>query len=57
MDALRPIGEGVTTLLRIILVVAAVFHTWFWIRHGFWVPRYVHVMASIALVIGIGLEP
>ena len=29
----------------------------FWIRTRFWLPRYVHWMAAIALCIGVGLLP
>ena len=31
----------------------AVVHTWSWARGGFWVPRYVHMIALLALFAGV----
>jgi hypothetical protein len=39
-------------LLSILLVVAA-FSAWSWVTRKFWLPRYVHVLASGALVVGV----
>jgi drug/metabolite transporter superfamily protein YnfA len=57
MNARRWLHDGFTLVHGIIFVIAAVFHVWFWIRRGLWVPTYVHVMALIALMIGLWLEP
>ena len=29
------------------------FHVWLWIKSGFAIPRYIHVMALVAALIGV----
>jgi 4-amino-4-deoxy-L-arabinose transferase-like glycosyltransferase len=45
--------KGLTLLHGVILVAAAIVFFWFWTRTRFWFPRYVHVLAIIALALGI----
>jgi hypothetical protein len=37
----------------IIFVLFAVFHTWAWLRGSYGIPRYVHVIAWVALFAGV----
>lgn len=37
-----------------VFVALAAFHVWVWSRRGFWLPRYVHVLAAIAFLLGLG---
>jgi hypothetical protein len=39
----------------LLLVVAAIWFFRFWARTRYWFPRYVHVMAVVALAIGVWL--
>jgi hypothetical protein len=39
----------------VILGTLGVFHVSLWIRRGFWIPRYIHVMALCAAAIGLWL--
>jgi 4-amino-4-deoxy-L-arabinose transferase-like glycosyltransferase len=45
--------KGLNVLHGVILVVVAIGLFWFWARTRFWLPRYVHVLAIIALALGI----
>jgi hypothetical protein len=38
----------------VITLMLGLFHVWMWIRRGFWLPRYIHVLALIAFLLGIG---
>jgi uncharacterized membrane protein len=37
----------------VLIIIAGVFNLWFWSRRRFWVPKYVHIVAAISLVIAI----
>jgi hypothetical protein len=43
------------TIQAILAVIAAIGFFRYWVRTGFWFPRYVHVMAAVALAIGVWL--
>jgi predicted ferric reductase len=43
------------TIHLVIGVVAAIGFFRFWVRTRFWFPRYVHVLAALALLIGLWL--
>ena len=43
------------TIHAIVMVIAAVGFFRFWVRTRFWFPRYVHVMAAVALAISLWL--
>jgi hypothetical protein len=45
--------KGFTLVHAVIFAVLAIFHIWIWVRRGFWVPRYVHVLAAIAFLLGL----
>jgi hypothetical protein len=38
-------------ILRILFIVIMLFSIFHWVRSGFWVPKYIHFMALIALLI------
>jgi hypothetical protein len=42
-----------TLVHAVIFAMLAAFHIWIWARRGFWIPRYVHVLAVIALGLGL----
>ncbi len=37
----------------VFFVALALVYTWSWIRGGFWVPRYLHLIALVALFAGV----
>lgn len=37
----------------LIFLAFAIVHAWSWFRGGFWVPRYVHAIALVSLIIGL----
>ncbi len=43
--------KGFHLIHGVILLIVGVFNLWFWSRRGFWVPKYVHVIAGISFVI------
>ncbi len=43
-------------LLAVLLVVNALFSTWFWVTHRFWVPKYVHGLAVGATAVGLWMR-
>jgi hypothetical protein len=43
-------------LLAVLFVVNALFSTWFWVTHRFWVPRYVHGLAVGATLGGFWMR-
>jgi hypothetical protein len=45
--------KGVGTLHAVIAVVAAAGFFFFWARTRFWLPKYAHVLALIALALGV----
>jgi uncharacterized membrane protein len=47
--------DGFHLIHGLILVVVGVFNFWFWAKKGFWVPKYVHILAAIALIISVVL--
>jgi hypothetical protein len=42
-------------LHQLALIVAGIWFFWYCIRTRFWFPRYVHWMAAVALLIGVGM--
>ncbi len=40
---------------RLLLVLAAVGYFAYWTRTHFWMPRYAHVLAAGALLLGVGM--
>ncbi len=55
MEYLKTLIQGFTIIHGLVILIAGVFHLWLWARRRFWVPRYVHIIAAIALVIAIFL--
>jgi peptidoglycan/LPS O-acetylase OafA/YrhL len=45
--------EAYHWLHGVCFIVLAVAHAWSWYRRGFWLPRYVHALASVAFVLGV----
>ena len=43
------------TVVIIITLVMAAIDIWKWVRGGFWLPRYVHLIAALAALLGVGL--
>lgn len=39
----------------VVVLLVGAFHVWLWIQRGMWVPRYIHIMALAAALIGIGV--
>lgn len=46
------LGSALWFLHLLFFTALAVFHVWVWVRNGFWIPRYIHVMALVAALIG-----
>ena len=45
---------GVFQLLEgILLITGAVGFLMFWVRTRFWLPKYIHVLAAIGLIVGV----
>ena len=42
---------------RLLLVLAAAGYFAYWSRTHFWMPRYVHLLAGGALLLGLGMLP
>ena len=42
---------------RLLLVLAATGYFAYWSRTHFWMPRYVHLLAGGALLLGLGMLP
>ena len=52
-DVLTIVRDLVTTVVHgVVTLMAVVFDGWFWVTHGFRVPRYIHVMALMSVMIG-----
>ena len=45
--------KGIHLIHGIILIVIGIFNVWFWMRRGFWVPKYVHFISAGGLFIGL----
>ncbi len=45
--------KGFHLIHGLILVIMGIFNLWFWMRRGFWVPKYVHFIAAGGLIIGL----
>ncbi len=43
------------TVAIIITLVMGVIDIRKWVRGGFWLPRYVHIIAALAALLGVGL--
>ena len=52
MGDLRSVFESITLVHGAVIVVAGIVNLWLWRRHNFWVPRYVHVLAACAAILG-----
>jgi hypothetical protein len=52
---LAGLGSALYSLHALLFGALAVFHVWVWVRGGFRIPKYVHVMALSAALIGWGL--
>jgi hypothetical protein len=49
------IGDALYILYAVGTAALAAFHLWVWARRGFRIPRYIHVMALAAALVGWGL--
>jgi hypothetical protein len=47
--------EAFTTIHGVLFLASALFDVWVWATQGFRLPRYVHTMALVTVVIGIWL--
>src|SRR5438552_19113762 len=45
--------SGFRFLEGILLILGAVGFLTFWIRTRFWLPKYIHVLAAIGLIVGV----
>ncbi len=52
---LSQLAKAFGVIHGVIFVLAGLFHVWFWIKRGFWVPRYIHAIALAAALIGIAV--
>lgn len=48
-------SHGFTIAHAILFGVLAAFHVWVWARRGFYLPRYVHVLATMSAAVGGGM--
>jgi hypothetical protein len=49
---LRQLFAGFQILHAVLLVVGAIGLFVFWMRTRFWLPKYAHILAAIALLVG-----
>src|SRR5947209_19128270 len=49
----KDVFSGFRFLEGILLILGAVGFLTFWIRTRFWLPKYIHVLASIGLIVGV----
>ena len=52
MGDLKSVFESITLVHGAFILAAGVVNLWLWRRHKFWVPRYVHVLAAFAALLG-----
>jgi hypothetical protein len=52
---LSGLGNALAVFHAIGAAALALFHLWVWARRGYRIPRYIHVMALVAALIGWGL--
>ena len=53
IESIKELIKGFHLIHGVIFLTVGVFNLWFWSRRRFWVPKYVHVMASISFIIAI----
>jgi hypothetical protein len=49
----KDVFSGFRFLEGILLILGAVGFLTFWIRSRFWLPKYIHVLAAIGLIVGV----
>jgi hypothetical protein len=49
----KEVFNGFRFLEGILLMVGAIGCVGFWARNRFWLPKYIHVLAAIGLVVGV----
>lgn len=49
------LGHAYRFLHGLGFIALGLFHVWVWARRGYRIPRYIHVMALVALFIGWGV--
>ena len=49
----KDVFSGFRFLEGILLILGAVGFLTFWIRTRFWLPKYIHVLAAIGLIVGV----
>ncbi len=50
------IFEGFKFLHAVLLTLSAIVFFIFWARTKFWLPKYVHILAGIGLIVGLWCE-